>query len=222
MTPASIFERNFEFHQLPTTLRLRSLDWGVYFTIDGSKTTGEIQSHFRLNENQGSEVFTRLLQMELIREKRLNLQEHIHAVALQADSSDSRVKSLDEFIRTGSAGISGPLHSAPPADPATATPAKNSTPVFTPLPAPSPKKTMSLLLVIRFIQDQSRDKTSGQLAVYRVFMGVDTRLLKRNGIQSLRFQDDRLITDADLQKSISENVSKSLGKDLPDEVFVLA
>lgn len=220
MIPSSIFERNFELHQLPATLRLRNLDWGVYFTIDGAKTAGEIQAHFRLDDPQRDEVFTRLLQMELIREKKLNLREHIEAAALHADSSDPRVKSLDEFIRSGSSGTSAPLFSAAaPEAPAAAKPGPPA-PVFTPLPPPPPAKTMSLLSVIRFIQEQNRDKTAGQLAVYRVFMGVDTRLLKKNGIQSLRFQDDRLITDHELQQSISENVSRALRKNLPQNVYL--
>jgi hypothetical protein len=220
MIPSSVFERNFELHQLPATLRLRNLDWGVYFTIDGSKTSGEIQAHFRLDDPQRDEVFTRLLQMELIREKKLNLQEHIEATALHADSSDSRVKSLDEFIRTGSSGTSAPLFSVAAPDTSAQPKPGPPSPMFTPLPPPSQAKTMSLLSVIRFIQEQSRDKTAGQLAVYRVFMGVDTRLLKKNGIQSLRFQDDRLITDPELQQSIAENVSKALRKSLPQSAYV--
>jgi hypothetical protein len=79
---------------------------------------------------------------------------------------------------------------------------------------------MSLRAVIQHILHHASDPTEGQLAVYRVFMGIDTRLLKRNGIQSLRFQDDRVITDPELQNAISQSLTKNLRISLPETVYV--
>jgi hypothetical protein len=49
---------------------------------------------------------------------------------------------------------------------------------------------------------------------------VDTRLLIRNGITTLRFQDDRLISDPELQQAITSNVEKILGLECPQTVYV--
>jgi hypothetical protein len=78
---------------------------------------------------------------------------------------------------------------------------------------------MSLQSVIQFILNQNPDPTAGHLATYQVFMGINTQLLKKNGITSLRFQDDRLITDPELQSAIAENIKKVLGIACPDDVF---
>jgi hypothetical protein len=64
------------------------------------------------------------------------------------------------------------------------------------------------------------DVNAGQLAVYRVFMRVDTKLLKRNGITSLRFQEDRIVSDAELEEAVLGSTRKALGVGCPDDVFV--
>ena len=74
--------------------------------------------------------------------------------------------------------------------------------------------------LMRFIIDRAQDPTSGQLDIYRVFIRVDTHLLKRNGITSLRFTEDRLIADPELQQAITASVRKSLGVSCPNQVFV--
>jgi len=96
-------------------------------------------------------------------------------------------------------------------------------PAFSPLQKPTVTSTsmraMSLQAVIQFILNRNPDATAGQLATYQVFMGIKTDLLKRNGITSLRFQDDRLITDAELQTAIAQNIQKVLNVPCPEEVF---
>jgi hypothetical protein len=73
---------------------------------------------------------------------------------------------------------------------------------------------------MQFILDRATDLTAGQLDVYRVFIRVNTGLLKRNGITTLRFQDDRLIQDPELQEAITQSVEKTLGLQCPREVYV--
>lgn len=79
---------------------------------------------------------------------------------------------------------------------------------------------MSLKSIIELIIKAHPDQTAGQLAVYRVFMGMDTQLLRRNGINTLRFKEDRLITDPELQRAIVENMRKHLGIECPQSVFL--
>ena len=96
-------------------------------------------------------------------------------------------------------------------------------PAFSPLQKPSvatpTMRAMSLQSVIQFILNQNPDPTAGHLATYQVFMGISTQLLKRNGITSLRFQDDRFITDPELQTAIAENIQKVLKVPCPEEVY---
>jgi hypothetical protein len=93
--------------------------------------------------------------------------------------------------------------------------------VNAPTPASaSSRKRLSLKNVIEFILTRADDVNAGQLDVYRVFIRVNTRLLKRNGVHSLRFEEDRLITDAELQDAILNSVERTLGIPCPPAVFV--
>jgi len=76
--------------------------------------------------------------------------------------------------------------------------------------------------VMRFITDQSSDTDAGQLDVYRTFVRVSPPLLRRNGITTLRFEEDRLLTDPDLQQAILASVEHVVGRPCPPEVFVRA
>jgi hypothetical protein len=102
-------------------------------------------------------------------------------------------------------------------------PQEKTMPALSPLQKPSvptpPVRVMSLQAVIQFILNQHPDPTAGHLATYQVFMGISTQLLKRNGITSLRFQDDRLITDPELQNAIADNIKKVIGVTCPEEVY---
>lgn len=47
-----------------------------------------------------------------------------------------------------------------------------------------------------------------------------SELLKRNGIETLRFTEDRLVTDPELEQAIVRSVKKTLGLECPDSVWV--
>lgn len=81
-------------------------------------------------------------------------------------------------------------------------------------------RRLSLKALMQFILSRANDPTSGQLDIYRVFIRVNTQLLKRNGITTLRFSEDRLIADPELQQAIASSVRKSLGVNCPSQVFV--
>lgn len=102
-------------------------------------------------------------------------------------------------------------------------------PPFLPLenpvaPAPRPpasgRGALSIKALMQHILGKASDVQSGQLDIYRVFIRINTRLLQRNGITTLRFQEDRLIEDPELQQAITSNVQKVLGYACPPEVFV--
>jgi hypothetical protein len=88
------------------------------------------------------------------------------------------------------------------------------------MPATLNSRRLSLKNVIDFIIHNAADLNAGQLDVYRVFIRVNTQLLKRNGIHSLRFTDDRVITDPELQDAILQSVDRTLGLSCPDDVFI--
>ncbi len=84
----------------------------------------------------------------------------------------------------------------------------------------SAERRLSLQGVVDFILNRAVDSNAGQLDVYKVFIRINTRLLKRNGIHSLRFKEDRIITDPELQQAILSSVNRTLGVSCPESVFV--
>ena len=101
-------------------------------------------------------------------------------------------------------------------------PALSMPPIVIPLPVPvgAGRRRLSLKNVIEFILTRADDENAGQLDVYRVFIRVNTRLLKRNGVHSLRFEEDRVITDIELQDAILASVERTLGEACPTSVFM--
>lgn len=102
-------------------------------------------------------------------------------------------------------------------------------PAFLPLDTPvAPPKTtpgsrrgaLSIKALMQLILGKASDVQTGQLDIYRVFIRINTKLLQKNGITTLRFQEDRLIDDPELQQAITSNVQKVLGFPCPPEVFV--
>ena len=87
---------------------------------------------------------------------------------------------------------------------------------------PERPRQLSLKRVMQFILDRAPDLNAGQLDIYRVFIRVNTKLLRRNGINTLRFEEDRLITDAELQAAITASVEKTLGLTCPQNVYLAA
>ncbi|MGH9423173.1 MAG: hypothetical protein ACRD3J_24565, partial [Thermoanaerobaculia bacterium] len=169
----------------------------------------------------------------------LNASEYVRALAA---AEDGREKTLHEFLM-------GPAQLAflsPPAGVESSTsiearPSRNTVAIrqprgmppsfgFKPLPPlPSDAKEkrpmsaprhLSIRALMNLIERHSGTREGGQLDVYRVFVRVDTTLLKRNGIDTLRFTEDRLISDPELEKAIVSSVKKTLGLDCPESVWV--
>jgi hypothetical protein len=215
-------------------LRLRTLEWAVFLSIDGVRTALEIQRDLGLSSRDCDEIWPRLLKLGVIEERDLSLAEYVAAAALS--SRLGTLQSRAEFLSGWKSGpdIPGSAGSVPGAtEPArsdqapTARPDGTVTPkvrpAFSPLPVPGagPKvaRALSLKQVMKLILDRYPDETAGQLAIYRVFINVDNQLLRKNGINSLRFSEDRSITDRALQVAIQASVEQNLGMHLPESVW---
>ena len=79
---------------------------------------------------------------------------------------------------------------------------------------------LSLRALMNLIASKAGSREAGQLDIYRVFVRVDTALLKRNGIETLSFTDDHFVADAELEKAIVNSVKKTLGLVCPESVWV--
>lgn len=84
----------------------------------------------------------------------------------------------------------------------------------------SGSRKLSLRALMNLIESQAGSREAGQLDIYRVFVRVDTSLLKRSGIETLRFTEDRLVSDPELQQAIVRSVKKTLGVDCPESLWV--
>jgi hypothetical protein len=208
MNNTKVFQNTWPLQQLPATLKLSNLEWRFLICADGKMPVDYIQRRLGLTEQERDYVLTRLCGSNLLTEVFLTLEEYAKLTVDLAAAESETLQTLPEYLKAAELA-------APAQD--------KSLPAFSPLPKPSPTvptvRAMSLRSVIQFILNQNPDPTAGHLATYQVFMGINTQLLKRNGITSLRFQDDRFITDPELQTAISENVEKVLGKPCPEDVF---
>ncbi|HEV8578108.1 MAG TPA: hypothetical protein VGX68_03415 [Thermoanaerobaculia bacterium] len=230
--PAAVYELAVAVDRLPEDLRLRSLEWGVLFAVTGRHTVAQIGGHLSLAPEERDDVFARLLELGLLAERPLSAGEYLRAAA----TVDGEPRTLAGFLRAGLAGPDGEAvieshGDAAPAAPAPmsdlelggfeplALPDEEIAMELTDLPVPAPPP-LSLRAVMRFIIDQSGDADAGQLDIYRAFVRVNPQLLRRNGITTLRFEEDRLLTDPDLQQALLASVEQVVGRSCPPEVFV--
>ena len=219
--PSAIYELAAPVDRLPADLRLPSLEWGVLFAITGRHTVAQIGASLDLPDEDRDRIFQKLLDLGLIAERALNLRDYLRAAA----TIGGEPRTLASFLSGGIAG--------PDAEPVVER--LEETNVFEPLPLPEeeiekeidmmgsddPKPSaLSLSAVMRFITTQASGRDAGQLDVYRAFVRVPPQLLQRNGITTLRFEDDRLVSDPDLQEAILTSVQHVLGRPCPPDVFV--
>jgi len=207
MNNTKIFQTTWALQQLPATMKLSNQEWRFLLCSDGKTPADQIQHRLGLSEKEREHILSRLCASNLLEERVLSLEEYAKTtIDLSAPASEPQT--FTEYLQsTESAGSS----------------TEKNMPAFSPLQKPpvvTPTvRAMSLQSVIQFILNHNPDPTAGHLATYQVFMGINTQLLKRNGITSLRFQDDRFITDPELQTAIAENIRKVLKVACPEEVF---
>ncbi len=240
----AVYRRKREPQELGADRKLRSLEWALYFAADGRQTARELGKQLRADAAECNAAIARLLALGLIEEQELDASEYVRALAAAGDGEE---KSLREFLIGAAQPVALPQRAAlPQPQPVTspqsvpprvslvrpARPASTPPPAFgfTPLPTPesTPKeirsmprsRSLSIRALMNLIESQAGSREAGQLDVYRVFVRVDTVLLKRNGIQTLRFTEDRLVSDPELEQAIVKSVKKTLGLDCPESVWV--
>ena len=210
--PAAIFELAAPLERLPADLRLRSLEWGVLFAVTGRHTVAQVGAALELSDEERDRVFRRLCELNLIAERPLTAGEYLRAAAT---AGGDRPRTLAEFLTPG---LAAPREEGNGFEPLPLPPLDDEKETAMNLTATPP--SMSLRAVMRFITAQTPGSDAGQLDVYRAFVRVSPRLLKRNGITTLRFEDDRLVSDPDLQQEILASVQHVVGKPCPPDVFV--
>jgi hypothetical protein len=180
---------------LPASLKLLPMEWRFLICCDGKTPVEQIQQRLGLSPEEADGVVQRLSDSNLLSESVLSLEDFAKA-GVDRPATGRQPQTLREHLADRENREESRV-----AEP----------PAFRPLEKPAPpSKAMSLQSVIQFILHHKSDPTAGQLATYQVFMGIGTPLLKRNGITSLRFQDDRIITDLELQTAIVESIQKVL------------
>lgn len=224
--PEAVYRRTGNPQQLPDDLRLIALEWALYFAIDGTHTAAELGRQFRADAPARDAAIARLLGLKLIEEQPLSAKEYVRALAASGDREE---KTLREFL----------MAAAPAAEPQRPTQTqsievvKNIRPAapleFKRLPTPYERKEnrpmsrprqLSLRALMNLIEANSGGREAGQLDIYRVFVRIDTSLLKKNGIETLRFAEDRFVSDPELEQAIVRSVKKTLGLDCPETLWV--
>lgn len=99
------------------------------------------------------------------------------------------------------------------------TPSEPPSPIASGAPQPAPARTLRLRELLRFVIERAVDVESGQLDVYRAFLKVDPKLLRRNGVTTLRFEDDRRVSDPELVEAIVRSVEEAIGARCPAHLF---
>jgi hypothetical protein len=219
--PHAVYRRSSGVSALPEGTRLRALEWALYFAVDGTQTTAELGRRLRADDAERDRAFVKLLSLGLIEEQELNASEYVRALAASGDSDE---KSMRDFL------IGAVAPAEPEAPPAPPKPPLRPAFGFKPLPRPqieTKEKTpmpgsrkLSLRALMALIERQAGNRDAGQLDVYRVFVRVDTQLLKRNGIETLRFTEDRFVSDPELERAIVRSVKKTLGFDCPENLWI--
>ncbi|HEV7765397.1 MAG TPA: hypothetical protein VGQ76_10375 [Thermoanaerobaculia bacterium] len=214
--PETVYRRRREPNQLPSDLKLIALEWALYFAVTGIHTAAELGRQLRAEAADRDDALRRLVLLGLIEEQALSAAEYVRALAAAGDREE---KTLREFLIGASqppVKLSVPRPPAPPLE-------------FRRLPSPDDRKEnrpmshsrkLSLRALMNLIETQAGSREAGQIDIYRVFVRVDTTLLKRSGIETLRFTEDRFVSDPELEQAIVRSVKRTLGLECPETLWV--
>ena len=240
ISPAAVFAA-VPPGELPAELRLRAAEWGVYFSLTGKHTVAQLCAHLDLAASEVERAAGRLVELGVASEAALSLGDYLQAAAtVEADDP----MPLAHYLRGGLAGPSA-RPSARPSEKAvrTETPAELEAldPLpFEPLPlaeqesdvstadhsaersvaGPAAAPRISLRALMDVLMRRAPDPDSGQLDVYRTFLRVDPELLRRNGIVTLHFEDDRVVSDPELLEAIVASTERTLGGPAPERIYL--
>lgn len=220
--PQTVYRRRREPRDLPSDLKLKSLEWALYFAVTGAHTAAELGRQMRAGTEEWNTALARLTGLGLIEEQELGASEYVRALAA---AGDGEAKTLKEFLMGATQPAEGvaalQIRPLGPAKPAFG---------FKPLPSPddprkekrvmSTTRRLSVRALVSLIERHAGSREAGQLDTYRVFVRVDTVLLRRNGIETLQFTEDHLVSDPELERALVRSVEKTLGLSCPETVWV--
>ncbi len=247
--PQSVYRRAREPRELSGAPRLRALEWALYFAVTGKHTAAELARQMRAETAESTEALSRLINLGLIAEQELDAAEYVRALAAAGDREEKTLHEFlmgaahpataapadtasSETLRIPRPRLLEVPDVTAPVPRTTLRPGRTPQPAFgfKPLPRPdddrkenqrmSASRRLSLRALMNVIERQAPNTDAGQLDVYRVFVRVDTLLLKRNGIETLRFTEDRLVSDPELEEALVRSLKKTLGLDCPESVWV--
>jgi hypothetical protein len=202
-TPATVFALTRPLAELPDTLRLGALEWSLLLATTGRHGVGQIGALFAVAPAARDAAFATLRDLGLIVERELTRLEFLTA-----------------------------RDAVPAGEPLTLAAFLTGEPDFVPLDPTSPEETMapvvpllprrrlSLKALMAFLAEGAASAEEGQMNVYRLFIRLDPQRLQKNGIKTLRFEDDRLVEDPELQEEILAAVEATFGRSCPPSVFV--
>lgn len=204
--PERVYRRACDEGEVDPHVRLRAACWAVFEAVDGTRGLAEVQDELGLSDDEMDECVRELIASDLLEECRLSFSDFQRAARVAR--SDARARSLVEH-RSGTRRVCAPRTSG----------SMPSLP-FEPLRVSGVARgRLSLRGLMRYIAGRHPDTTAGQLAVYRVFMGVNIGLLRGEGIETLRFDDDRFVTGRELIDALDRSMRRALGTGIPDDVF---
>ncbi len=215
--------------ELPADLRLRAAEWGVYFSLTGKHTVAQLCAHLELAASEVERAIGRLVELGVASEATLSLGDYLQAAAtVEVDEP----MPLGHYLR---GGLAGPSEAAVRAEPSAELETLDPLP-FEPLPlaeqesdvsiadlsvpGPAAARQISLRALMDVLMRRAPDPDSGQLDVYRTFLRVDPELLRRNGIVTLHFEDDRVVSDPELLGAIVASVERTLGGPAPARIYL--
>jgi len=216
MRSSIIYQPKRDWKELPPDIKLRQWEWRVLLEFNGNQTIGQAIEQSGLKREEMAALLQKFHGLDLLVERELTFAEFMKVEALHpaGDGDFPELPAPPRVFNSVALPPPAPIQSS------------HFIPLPTPktpaaLPATTRGRKMNLKAVMNFITNHvGGDANAGQLAVYRVFMRVDTKLLKRNGITSLRFQEDRIVSDPELEEAVLGSTRIALGVGCPDDVFV--
>jgi DNA-binding MarR family transcriptional regulator len=231
ISSSAVYRLAAEPQTLAEDLRLAAVEWALLFACDGEHSVAEIGRELHLAPEARDRAVAKLVALGLLAERPLRLGEYVRARAAAEGVEEELPITLAELLRGAPARPVAPaaIAAAPGGSaPSRISPARPAP--FRPLnlpeePKPMPEadrptqRPMKLRALIEFLVGRAESPEQGQLDVYRTFLRVDADLLRGQGITTLRFEDDRVVSDAELVRSICESVRKTTGAECPESVF---